>query len=209
MSFDESFERDAHPIIQPQDATALASVEPGAIGLTQFLSAHAGGSYEHGLYRIHAISDMRRWTEVAAEAFPEFRERIMCFGFDWLGRSFAIDFARKAHDQFLVLMLEPGTGQALEIPTTFVDFHNQELVQYQNEALAVEFFNTWQTCGGKTPEFGQCIGYKKPLFLGGRDTVENLEVTDMEVYWSIAGQMLSKVRELPEGTPLGNIRIGD
>jgi hypothetical protein len=209
MTFDDHFERDARAVTQMQDLAPLASVEPGASGLTDFLSTHAGGSYERGLYRIYSVADMQRWTAIAAEAFPDFRQRILCFGSDWLGRIFALDFARKSNGQFLVLMLEPGTGQALEIPATFMDFHNQELVQYQNEALAVEFYRAWQASGGEIPAFEQCAGYKKALFLNGSDTAENLEITDMEVYWSIAGQLLSKIRGLPEGTRLDSIRIND
>lgn len=209
MTFDDLFERDAHPVKQLQDIAPLASVERGASGMADFLSMHAGGSYERGLYRIHSIADIQRWTAIVAEAFPVFRQRILCFGSDWLGRMFALDFARKANGQFLVLMLEPGTGQALEIPATFMDFHNQELVQYQNEALAVEFYKAWQASDGEIPAIEQCLGYKKPLFLNGTDTVENLEIVDMEVYWSIAGQLLSKIRGLPEGTRLESIRISD
>jgi hypothetical protein len=41
-------------------------------------------------------------------------------------------------------MLEPGTGEVLEIPTTFMAFHEEELVDYQDAALAVEFFNQWR-----------------------------------------------------------------
>ncbi len=177
--------------------------------MAMFLASHAGGAYEHGLYRIHSVANMTRWTEAVEEAFPDFRQRIFCFAFDWLGRMFAVDFARKANGQYLVLMLEPGTGQALEIPVTFMGFHNQELVQYQDEALAVEFYKTCQNSGGKHPAFDQCIGYKNPLFLGGSDTVENLERTDLEVYWSITGQLLSKVRGLADGTRVGNVQISD
>jgi len=209
MLFDENFERDVDPVKQSQDIAPLSSVEHGARGMAAFLSDHAGASYGHGLYRIHAIANMPRWTELAVEAFPNFRGRVFCFGFDWLGRMFALDYGRKTNGQFLVLMLEPGTGQALEMPVTFMDFHNKELVQYRNEALAAEFYNEWQNSGGESPTFEQCIGYKKPLFLNGSDITENLEAIDMEVYWSIAAQLLSKVRGLPEGTRLGNIRISD
>ena len=209
MLFDEKFERDVDPAKQSQDITPLLSVEHGAKGMTAFLSDRAGASYEHGLYRIHAIADMSRWTKLAVEAFPDLSGRVFCFGFDWLGRMFALDYKRKTNGQFLVLMLEPGTGQALEIPVAFMDFHNEELVEYKNEALSAEFYDEWQALGGSSPTFEQCIGYKKPLFLNGMDTTENLETIEMEVYWSIAAQLLSKVRGLPEGTPLGNIRISD
>ena len=31
----------------------------------------------------------------------------------------------------------------------------------------------------------ECAGYKVPLFLNGDDVVDNLEISDMEVYWEI------------------------
>jgi hypothetical protein len=207
MTFDSHYRRDALPGRVPQDLSPLVEIERGAVGLTNFLSAHAGASFENGLYRVHPVAEMRRWTTVVAEAFPDFSRRIFCFAYDWLGRHFALDFSRTTNGQFLILMLEPGTGQALEIPTTFVEFHEQELVQYRNEALAGEFYESWLAQRGRSPSFGECVGYKKPLFLGGSDTVDNLEVNDMEVYWSIAGQLLAKARGLPDGARIGNVKI--
>ena len=37
-----------------------------------------------------------------------------------------------------------------------------------------------------------CVGYKIPLFLGGNDEISNLEITDMEIYWGICGQLITK-----------------
>jgi len=45
------------------------------------------------------------------------------------------------------------------------------------------------------------MGYRKPLFLGGSDEVENLEVSDLDVYWHIMGQIIRKTKGLPQGTP--------
>ena len=209
MLFGDHYRRDANPANVTQDVSGLATVEPGAKGISKFLATHAGSSYEGGLYRLHEVADMHKWTELAAEAFPDFRTRICCFGSDWLGRMFALDSGRKKKGQYLILMLEPGTGHALEIPATFIDFHHEELVEYQNEALAAEFYEDWRISGGAAPALEECIGYKKPLFLSGSDTVKNLELTDMEVYWSITGQLLSKVRNLPDGTKIGDIHISE
>jgi hypothetical protein len=33
-----------------------------------------------------------------------------------------------------------------------------------------------------------------PLFLGGEDNIDNLELTDMEVYWYIIAQLISKTK---------------
>ncbi len=44
-----------------------------------------------------------------------------------------------------------------------------------------------------------------PLFLGGADEVGNLELSDMEVYWDMTSQLWEAVRDLPEGTKIGNV----
>jgi hypothetical protein len=207
MTFDSHYRRDSLPPSCLGDLSLIAEAERGASGITSFLSTHAGASYEEGLYRIHPVSEIRRWTSLVAEAFPDFGPRILCFAYDWLGRHFALDYYRTSDDQFLILMLEPGTGQALEVPTTFIQFHEQELIQYRNEALAGEFYQQWLALGGQRPSLTECVGYKKPLFLGGVDDVANLELIDMEVYWAITGQLTSKLRGSDEGSHIKSIRI--
>jgi hypothetical protein len=209
VAFDITYCRDARPSPSQQDVTLLANYERVARGITDFLATHAGGSFSEGLYRIHNVATMPRWTRIVAEAFPDFRKKILCFGVDWLGRMFALDLARIEDGQCLVLMLEPGTGQALEVPVTFMEFHDQELVRHKNAALAAQFFDAWRSSGGESPEYEQCVGYKQPLFMYGSDIVENLEMTSLEVYWSISAQLLSKIRNLPDGTRIKGVRFKD
>jgi hypothetical protein len=40
-------------------------------------------------------------------------------------------------------------------------------------------------------DHNKCVGYKVPLFLGGEDEISNLDELDMEVYWSIIGQLMN------------------
>ncbi|KGX84138.1 hypothetical protein N783_18840 [Pontibacillus marinus BH030004 = DSM 16465] len=134
---------------------------------------------------------MEKWNDIIVEAFPAYQNKILCFSYDWLGRHFALDFTRIYEKEPLIVMFEPGTGEALEIPSTFLTFHEEELVDYSNAALARDFFYEWR----KTNNFNslgrdKCVGYKKPLFLGGDDEVGNLEILDMEVYWGIIGQLI-------------------
>ena len=104
-------------------------------------------------------------------------------------------------------MFEPGTGEALEIPCNIETFHESELIQYREEALAESFYQHWLDDGGMQPAITQCVGYKKPLFLGGRDTVDNLEVADLDVYWTVSAQLIQKTRGLPLGASIGKITI--
>lgn len=177
-----------------------------AVGLNEFFQNYSGSSFG-GLYRVHSVQNIEKWNQIVGEAFPDFKNRIFCFGFDWLGRQFALDKKRIESGEPLVLMLEPGTGEVLEIPVNFVQFHEVELVDYANEALAAEFFQEWLSDGNELPKLDQCVGYKKPLFLNGSDTIENLELTDLEVYWAISGQLLEKVRGLQPGTPISKITV--
>lgn len=178
-----------------------------AFGLEEFFDAFSGGSFNNGLYRVHSVESIDFWNGIVGEAFPDFADRIYCFGYDWLGRQFALDLERLSAKEPLVLMLEPGTGEALEIPVNFLQFHEDEMVNYANEVLAVDFFNSWLSSGRKPPSHSQCISYKKPLYLGGSDTLDNLELMDLEVYWGLTSQLLAKVRGLPPGTPINNISI--
>lgn len=71
----------------------------------------------------------------------------------------------------------------------------------RDAALAVEFHKQWLESGGSAPRYEQCIGYKKPLFLGGTDGIDNLEVSDLDVYWHLMGQLIAYAKGAAPGTP--------
>lgn len=179
---------------------ALARVS----GYEELMGRFAGRSFDRGLYRLHSALTGPVGQVLAVAAFPEYAERVRVFGMDWLGRQAAIDFGRVVDDQPQVLLLEPGTGEAIEIPASFEWFHDKEIVDYGNEALASDFFAEWREASGwdGVLRLDQCVGYALPLFLGGGDIVANLEISDVEVYWDFVGQMLRQTGGLPSGTPV-------
>lgn len=162
-----------------------------------------------GAYRPHRPQDVEYFTQLAREAFPEYAERIQCFGADWAGDQFATDMGRILNGRPQVLLLEPGTGQALEIPVDIEGFHAETLVSHADAAVAYGFYKKWLAAGGRRPGYRECVGYQKPLYLGGNDEVTNLAVSDFDVYWTISAQLLAKVRGLPLGTRVGSISISD
>jgi hypothetical protein len=207
MCFEKRFTPDGGRLSSSGDLSPLQGFASCATGLTDFMKRYAGQSLNRGLYRVHPVELLDRWTANVLEAFPAFRSRILCFGYDWLGRHFALDRGRLTSGQCEVVMLEPGTGQALEIPAGLAQFHDVELVEHTNEALASDFHESWLASGGQPPGMDQCVGYKKPLFLGGSDTIDNLELSDMEVYWSVCAQLISQIRHMPDGTIIRDIDI--
>ncbi|UCI24573.1 T6SS immunity protein Tdi1 domain-containing protein [Mesorhizobium sp. B2-8-5] len=171
-------------------------------GLNELFANFGGASFKHGLYRIIRAQDVARWNARVILGFPEFAGRITCFGYDWQGSAFAVDTGRLEEGEPGVLMFEPGTGEALQIPSNLQTFHDVELMEDDDAALASNGYAMWRESGGAEPTYSQCIGHKKPLFLGGEDTIENLELSDLDVYWHIMGQIIAKVKGLPPGTPV-------
>lgn len=179
----------------------------GVEGYPDFAGEFAGATFSRGLYRIHDDRTGPQALTFIAKAFPEFAVRVCPFGYDWLGRQLAIDSGRVVGGQPQVLLLEPGTGEALEIPLSFAAFHDEEVIDYADAALAKEFFTTWTLGSPHAVPLGRdrCVGYRVPLFLGGQDDVENLEVSDLELYWSICGQLRNGVRALPPGASISEV----
>jgi hypothetical protein len=165
-----------------------------------------GATFGNGIYRVHTVESAAAVLPSVELAHPQMAGRISLFGFDWLGRQYAGPAGGGTGAN--VLLFEPGTGDMLEAPATVADFHDVLLAEFGDDVLAEPYFLAWQDATGGAPlEFGQCVGYTKPLFLGGADELSNLEVSELEVYWSISAQLWSQIRDLPPGTPVGNITI--
>jgi hypothetical protein len=92
-------------------------------GYEELAAEFAGCSFENGLYRFHDARTGPRGERWIAGAFPEFASCACPFGYDWLDRQFAVDAGRKERDEPLVLVLEPGTGEALEVPFSSSSFY--------------------------------------------------------------------------------------
>jgi len=175
--------------------------------LASDFSEVVGAEFGNGIYRLHSSSEIKYWTEIVGNTFPQYASRVFCFGCDWMGRQFALDGARSNNGEPLVLMFEPGMNQVLEIPANFFQFHNVELVEFHDAALASDFFQAWIASDRQPPRKHQCVGYIKPIYLGGEDTLDNLEFIDLDVYWAIFVQLLEKIRGLPVGTIIEKVTI--
>jgi len=152
--FQSRFVRDA--VLSAEVATISMGIrgEPDIVG---FLRQFGGASFNGGLYRIITSLSGKWATEFVATAFPEFGGRTVPFGYDWLGRVFALDSGRVWQGSSTVIMFEPGTAKALEIPCNLQSFHNDELTEYADEALATGFYARWVHGGGSWPSLNQCV----------------------------------------------------
>lgn len=168
------------------ETSILAEIEPLASGFTELLTRCGGGSFRNGLYRLHTPEGICKWTAIILDSFPEYQGRVTCFGYDWLGRHFALDRNHLVDQQAQVLLFDPGFCEVLEIPCSFDKFHRAELPDYSDDALAAPFYERWLSSGGRPPSITECVGYRIPPKLGGIDDISNLELIDMDVYWTLS-----------------------
>lgn len=163
------------------------SVERSTDPYSTFIDKLGGTQYGDGLFTSFSAADVEKWTAITEEAYPGLKGKIKPLGHDWLGRTFVIDLREARKGQ--VLMLEIGTGMALEIPCTLEEFLDEEMILCTDACLAKSFYEEWRSLGNPAPAYSQCAGYKVPLFLGGVDDATNLEISDMEVYWGLMSQL--------------------
>ena len=173
----------ASPIEGPADLGTPADGPRHEVG------ALAGTTLANGIYRLHTAASATAADQLVRAAYPDFEGRIACFGVDWLGRQFSLDPTRGTGSDPEVLLFDVGAGEALEMPVAFSLFHDQELVEYPDAALAADFFAQWRKVHLESLAFDQCAGYRVPLFHGGADELANLEVIDIDVYWTLTGQL--------------------
>lgn len=177
-------------------------LRPGPIDTPEALRTAGGGlSFGGGLYRVHTDASADAMQEHLRVAFPEAPGHAKPYGYDWLGRQ----FCATTDEAFATsLMFEPGTGEVLEIPVPFADIHDQEFVEYGDAALASDFFSAY-TATGAPPKVTECVGYMRPLFLGGADVVANLELIDLDVYWHLAAQLIRQASGAAVGTLIAGV----
>jgi len=203
------FPPDGPPPTGATDTGLSGATDTGLPGdIAPIVSALGGVSLAGGLYRVFTASEIAEWTGTARRAFPQFGERVTVFAADWLGRLFATDAARRdSRGLPMVLLLEPGTDEALELPVTVEGLHTTELLEASDAALAASFYDDWRSDSGDAQPLtrGECVGYQVPLFLGGTDTTRNLQRTDMSVYWALAAQLREQSLGLSQGTPVAAV----
>jgi hypothetical protein len=183
----------------------LAYIDPLPVGFPDLVIRFAGATFGDGMYRLYEPHEIARWTGVATDVFARLDGRIVCFGMNWLGYQFALDVERDEDGEPLVLMLDPGAGEAVEIPATFVGFHEHIVLEYTDAILGSDLYTQWRAEGNPPPGPGWCAGCRVQIFLGGEDDVSNLELTEAEEYWTRSGRL--RADGAPPADPIGNAQI--
>jgi len=169
-------------------------------------SALAGTTWSGGLFRWHDVESERAGRGLVSEYFQLPPERFELFGFDWAGRQYAVEYRRGELQSEFVLQFDPAAGAALQLAAPASVFERQ-IDELGEEVLNARLFRAWQVVNPTIHEvaFSECVGTNVPLFLGGQESVENLGLTDIEVYWTLVGQLFKATRDMPPGARVAGI----
>jgi hypothetical protein len=121
------------------------------------------------------------------------RPDLVVFAYDWLARQFAFDGRRLSQAEPLVTLLDPSDAAVMESDFTFRAFLDWLAGPDGEGGLSTRLYQAWRAAGGAAPGVSECVCFKHPLVLGGKQTVENLEVGDMDVQLTILAQLHAQI----------------
>ena len=194
--FEKAFQITGKEAKTPEGAHASTEID-------ELFETYGGFEFENGLYRIHSMAKLKDWYARLRSAFPKESHRVTPFGQDWQGNQ----FGWRGGENPAVLLFQIVNGEVYEIASSLQVAHEEEFVEHAQEALSIDQWREWRANGGASPAASQCVGYRIPLFLGGKDQLANLEICDIGVYWEITAQLLDQTRGLPPGTPIRGVKL--
>lgn len=165
-----------------------------------FINSFGGMQLLDGLFTVFKKEDIDKYNEIVADFTPRFKfeAETRVFGYNWLGVIF-VHYTDTALDN-MIQMVDVGDNAVYEIPCSFEDFLNIEISEYAEEILQDLFFLRFQESQAVKPiKYGECVGYKVPLFLNGEEEPHNLEVSDMDVYWTLMTQLIQQRQQVMNG----------
>lgn len=158
------------------------------VELQDFLQQFSGHVFNGGIYRIFGDAARQDISESITVAFPSEKGKFIAIGADWLGRIVAL----RTEGVATVMLFDPGTAQMSDSCLTLHQVHETFFANKLENMLAELFFEDWLKEGNESPGYGKCAGYKIPLFLGGIDEFENMEISDLSVYWHICSALIAQ-----------------
>jgi len=103
--------------------------------------------------------------------------------------------------------LDTGTGQLQKVAEN-IDQFNLALIDIDNidkwflASVVLDLIEK-----GMTLKENQVYSYKLMPILSGDYSVENFDMTDISVHFSITGQICKQIKDMPDGTKIGKVAI--
>jgi hypothetical protein len=111
------------------------------------------------------------------------------------GESGAVYFVDVVEGSIRLVADNGETFQTLLRDTKFVTDHMfpARIIEFRKAGIALQPMEVYS--------------YKQPLVLGGADDIDNVETAFASVHISLHGQVHRQVKDLPDGTPISEIKL--
>lgn len=148
------------------------------------------GVYNNGIYTFVTRAEATVLNELAARVFSLTAGKVTVYAVDWMGRLFAsnANFLDSAGSSTM-FCLDFADATSFTTEVDFETFHNRTAVDMKRELFNLDQYDDWIAHGPAPSDAESCIGYKIPLFLGGKDCRENMELTDRAVYLHLQAEL--------------------
>ena len=154
-----------------------------------------GHIFDSGLFRIYNLTNALKRTQIGKAYFSNERSDYYCFGCDWTGRQYAVNY-----DDTHIFMLDHAVNEFSHLESTLDVFFNDFLVNMKEDILlASEFLNTMNHLKISKLEEHQILGFKVPLLLGGKDQLDNYVISDLDMDWDFSLQIRDQTKNLKDG----------
>jgi len=168
-------------------------------GPSSFADAgYCGHSFNEGLLRFHDSVSASIFRQVCFQALPEvhsYDRNADVLAFDWNGKQY-LTAKVKGQKSIMVLVADiaAGTVEALAPVEVFAAILKQPDV---GEYFSGSLYDEWRAAVGKPGSglaFTDCVEYTTPFWLGGPDSIDNMQLTDMDVSWTVGAQLRAQAR---------------
>ncbi|MDR1441183.1 MAG: DUF1851 domain-containing protein [Bifidobacteriaceae bacterium] len=165
-------------------------------------AGYCGRSFNQGVLRFHDSTTGPNYRGLCFDAFPELSaidRRADVLAFDWNGKQYLTAKVR-GQKQVMILVADLGTGsvEPLSDVSTFAGVLKEPNMA---EYFSGDLYDEWRNAVER-PEaqlaFTDCVEYTMPLYLGGLDSIENLQLIDLDVSWTIGAQIRSQTPKPPK-----------
>jgi hypothetical protein len=168
-------------------------------GPSSFADAgYCGRSFNSGMLRFHDSNTGPNYRELCFEAFPEIRSidpDADVLAFDWNGKQYLTTKVSGQSD-IMILVANLNAAQVYQLATV-QEFAAVLKMPNVGEYFDMPLFDQWRASVNATNSqlaFTDCVDYEMPLYLGGNDSVDNLQLSDLDVSWTIGTQILAQAR---------------
>ena len=152
-----------------------------------FFDNLGGMQFGNGIFNTIHLEDAGKWEEYLVDAFPRLEGKILPYAYTWEGTFFCVDIRDGKS-----IICDTGTSTCFALPVSMCDFLNNYVANKSADYLNAVEYRQWIAANGPVP-YGFCAGWKIPLFMNGEESMDNRELSDMEVYWGVLGQIRQQV----------------